>query len=333
MTNSTPPSYPMRLSTDAFPAAMRLSAWREIYGRNVAQFDIEPLDDLPFHAEVTFHQLAGIGFAVGSRSDANYLMTPALAARSRDNVIFGAVIQGRGFISQFDREATIDAGSGVLLSGNDPSAFALRNRGKGLTLSLPRDSFMPMIANPDGAFAKAIPAGTAALRHLIEYLAILQAGFQPASVELERVAAQHIIDLAVLAVGATQEIAEIANRRGLRAARAVAIRREVDRRFADPDFSLPVLASQLGITPRYVQTLLAENETSFIDEVIQRRLKRAHEMLNSPLYSGMTIIDLAYTCGFASVSNFHRAFRRVFGATPSEVRTRALDAAAGVSRD
>src|SRR6266702_2759479 len=167
MPNSTTPSYPMRLSTDAFPEAMRLSAWREIYGRNVAQFEIEPLDDRPFHAEVTFHQLAGIGFAIGSRSDANYLMTPALAARSRDNVIFGVVIQGTGFISQFDREATIEAGSAVLLSGNDPSAFALRNRGRGLTLSLPRDSVMPMIANPNAAFAKAIPAGTAALQHLI----------------------------------------------------------------------------------------------------------------------------------------------------------------------
>ena len=39
---------------------------------------------------------------------------------------------------------------------------------------------MPMIANPDAAFAKAIPAGTAALRHLIEYLGIVQADFEPA---------------------------------------------------------------------------------------------------------------------------------------------------------
>jgi len=282
MTNSVTQHYPMRLSTDAFPEAMRLAAWREIYGRNVAQFEIEPLDDLPFHADVTFHQLAGIGFAVGSRSDANYLMTPALAARARDNVIFGAVIQGTGAISQFDREAIIDAGSAVLLSGNDPSAFALRNRGRGLTLSLPRDSFVPMIANPNRAFAKAIPASTAALRHLIEYLAIVQADFELASAGLTHVVSQHITDLAVLAVGATQETAEVASRRGLRAARVLAIRREVDRRFSDPDFSLSVLASQLGITPRYVQSLLAENDTSFVDEVIQRRLKRAREMLCSP---------------------------------------------------
>lgn len=323
ITRSTMPRYPVRLSTDAFPETMRLSAWREIYGRNVAQFEIEPLDDLPFHADVTFHQLDGIGFAIGSRSDANYLMTPALAARARDNVIFGAVIHGTGFISQFDREATIEAGSAVLLSGNDPSAFALRNSGRGLTLSLPRDSFMPMIANPNGAFAKTIPASTMALRHLLEYLAILQAEREPISIDLRRTIARHVTDLAMLAVGATREVTETASHGGLRAARVLAIRREVDRRFADPDFSLPVLARQFGITPRYVQSLLAENDTSFVDEVMQRRLNRAHEMLSSPLYSAMTIIDLANDCGFASVSNFYRMFSRTFGATPSDIRALA----------
>ncbi len=38
-----------------------------------------------------------------------------------------------------------------------PSAFALRNRGRGLTLALPRDSFMPMIANPERGFRKGHP--------------------------------------------------------------------------------------------------------------------------------------------------------------------------------
>ena len=66
----------------------------------------------------------------------------------------------------------------------------------------------------------------------------------------------------------------------------LAIRREVDRRFADPEFSLPALAGQPGITPRYVQSLLAEHDTSFIDEVIRRRLERAREMLGSRSTAG-----------------------------------------------
>jgi AraC-like DNA-binding protein len=324
MTDPTMPHYPMRISTSAFPEAMRLSAWREIYGRNIALFEIEPLDDVPFHADVTFHQLPGVGFAAGSRSNANYRMTPALAARARDNIIFAIVTRGTGLVSQFNREVSIGAGSATLISGNDPSACALRDGGRFLTLSLPRDCFVPMIAHPDATFVNVIPAQTAALRHLIEYLGAVQANFESVSTDLRRMIAQHITDLAVLAVGATQEVTELASRRGLRAARVLAIRREVDRRFSDPDFSLPALAGQLGVTPRYVQSLLAENDSSFFDEVMQRRLRRAREMLHSPLCSGMTILDLADRCGFGSVSNFHRMFRRVFGKTPSDVRKQAL---------
>src|SRR4051794_20696100 len=231
MADLTTTPYPLRISTEAFPEATRLSAWREVYGRNIAQFEIEPLDDAPFRAEVTFHQLPRVGLAVGSRSNANYRMTPALAARARDNVIFAVVIRGTGLISQFNREEIISAGGAMLFSGNDPSNCALRDRGQFLTLSLPRDCFVPMIADPNATFVKAIPAQTAALRHLIGYLGTVHADLVSTSTELRGVIAQHIPDLAVLAVGATREVTETANRRGLRAARGLAIRQQIDRQF------------------------------------------------------------------------------------------------------
>lgn len=327
MTDLPSPDHPFRISTAAFPEPKRLSAWREIYGRNIAQFEIEPLDDVPFHADVTFQQLSGIGFAQGSRSDSNYRMTPLLATRARDNVIFAVVTQGTGFVSQFGREITVGAGCAMLISGNDPSACALRDHGRFLTLSLPRDSFVPMIADPNRAFVKAIPAETMALRHLVEYLGIVHTDFESASTDHRRLIAHHITDLAALAVGATRETTELSHGRGLRVARMLAIRREIDRRFADPELNLPALANQIGVTPRYVQSLLAESNTSFVDEVMQRRLTRAHEMLSSPLYNRMTIIDLAYHCGFASVSNFYRAFRQAFESTPSSVRAQTFDRA------
>jgi len=54
--------------------------------------------------------------------------------------------------------------------------------------------------------------------------------------------------------------------RGLRAGRSATIMRELDRSFMDSGFSLAVLARRLAVTPRYVQALLAEVETSFTDE-------------------------------------------------------------------
>jgi AraC-like DNA-binding protein len=71
------------------------------------------------------------------------------------------------------------------------------------------------------------------------------------------------------------------------------------------------------------QRLLAENQTSFVDEVVRRRLRRARDMLASPRYAHMSIIAIAHDCGFSTVSHFHRVFRRHFGTTPCEAREQA----------
>ena len=47
------------------PEGKRLAMWREIYGRGINNVDIEPIGDEPFHADVTFNMLPGVGIASG----------------------------------------------------------------------------------------------------------------------------------------------------------------------------------------------------------------------------------------------------------------------------
>jgi AraC-like DNA-binding protein len=45
----------------------------------------------------------------------------------------------------------------------------------------------------------------------------------------------------------------------------------------------------------------------------------------------MTLLEIAYLLGFADPSNFFRAFRRWFDATPGEYRARLMETPAVVS--
>jgi AraC-like DNA-binding protein len=321
----------VRLSTDQFCERDRIEASREVFGRAIMNIEFEPAPGVAFHMDMVLRALPDFGLAAGTRSAMACVRSKPLI--DSDDLLIAYMRSGSGFFQFGGREAHIDAGGATILRTSSEGRLCLPSTADMVTYRLPVSRIAPLIDDLDAALVRPIPADSEPLRLLVNYSNVLREGNTLATPEVRSLVATHLHDLAVLAVGATRQVAEIANRRGLRAARVLAIRREVDRRFADPDFSLPVLAVKLGITPRYVQTLLAENDTSFIDEVIQRRLQRAHEMLCSPLYSGMTIIDLADHCGFASVSNFHRMFRRAFAATPSEVRTQALDTAARASRD
>jgi AraC-like DNA-binding protein len=120
-----------------------------------------------------------------------------------------------------------------------------------------------------------------------------------------------------------REARERAEQHSIRAARRAAILREIERRSADPDLSALTIARQLGITSRYVHLLLADTGKSFTHHVLERRLERAAALLRNPGWRHRKIADIAAEVGFADLSYFNRAFRRHFGATPSDIRDAA----------
>ncbi len=81
----------------------------------------------------------------------------------------------------------------------------------------------------------------------------------------------------------------------------------------------------LGVTPRYVHLLLEETGRSFTHHVLERRLAKAAALLRDPLWLARKIADIAAESGFTDLSYFNRAFRRHFGAAPSDIREAARE--------
>ena len=78
-----------------------------------------------------------------------------------------------------------------------------------------------------------------------------------------------------------------------------------------------------GITSRYVSMLFESDATTFSEFVLAQRLHRAHHMLTDQRWSDRTVSSVAFDAGFGDLSYFNRAFRRRYGATPSDIRRKA----------
>jgi AraC-like DNA-binding protein len=70
----------------------------------------------------------------------------------------------------------------------------------------------------------------------------------------------------------------------------------------------------------YIRKLFGDEETSFSEYVLTRRLVRAHRMLTDRRWTAVSVASIACDAGFGDRSYFNRAFRRRYGCTPSEVR-------------
>jgi AraC-like DNA-binding protein len=239
-------------------------------------------------------------------------------------VILCCAPQGHGTLSQIGREVTIRNGEATLTSNGSTGVFLGHELSQLVTLRFNRPMLSKLAGDVDAALLRPIPHGDPTLNLMLRYAGIVNDDEALASPELRRAVATHMHDLAALLIGATADGAAEAARRGLRAARLVAIYREFERSVVDPDFSLTALAGRMSVTPRYVQRLLAEAGMSFSNELTKRRLTLARDMLISPQFLRLTVTEVALECGFTSVAHFHRMFRREFDETPGDIRGRML---------
>lgn len=324
---------PVRLSTDAFPAHRRLQMWREIYDRTLAEFygrtvghlDIEPLNDQPFRAGVTLRSLPGLGIAHGYRSDAHYHRTREVAARSSDNLILAAGLNGVCNFCQGGREATLEAGEAVLMSATEASISTLRSGGRLLMLSVPRGVISAMVLDAGSMLMHPIPRHGEALRLLLGYLGTLDKATELRGPALQRAVVNHVYDLLAVALGPAPDAMETARTGGIRAARLATIRADVLANLSDARLSAKTIGRRHGVSDRYIHLLFAETGQSFGRFVEEERLKCAFALLTHPTRAARKIGEIASAVGFVEHSTFNRAFRRRFGDTPSAVRRNRAD--------
>ena len=139
--------------------------------------------------------------------------------------------------------------------------------------------------------------------------------------QVSRFVVDHLHDLFALTLDARGDGAELAKARGGRAAKLRAVKAAIESHIGPHDFSVDDVAAEVGVSTRYVRKLLESEGLSFSGYVTERRLDRAHGLLQSPRSSGLTIAAIAYDVGFGDLSYFNRAFRRRFERTPSDIRS------------
>jgi AraC-like DNA-binding protein len=313
----------VRISTADFPEHKRLAMWREIYGRGVTNCDIEPLHEIPFRADVAFSLLPDLTIVAGSRTPATYRVTRELAGRGKDVVALSILRSGRATATQFDKELIGGVGSASVLMSSDPSASTMLSEGSFVTLAMDRTTIGALVPNLSEATGHSIRSDNPALRLLIRYLDAVQAATEFENRAIARAISSHILDLAALSLGAGGDVADLAQVRGVRAARLDAIRSDIRNNLGRGELSVEEIAARHGISPRYVRKLFWEEGSSFSVFLLEERLQQARRMLGDRRYAHLNIARVAHEAGFNDISYFNRTFRRRFLATPSDIREAA----------
>ena len=91
-----------------------------------------------------------------------------------------------------------------------------------------------------------------------------------------------------------------------------------DKVFVNNDLSINDLAGKLKVHPNYLSQVINEQEgRNFYDFVNHYRMEEFKRLISIPKNQQLTLLSLAFECGFNSKSSFNRYFKKSTGQTPS----------------
>lgn len=307
----------MRFSTDELPPQDRLAILREAFGHQIAKIDCQPIYGHELSLTMTMRAIPGASLIVSTSSG---LRGDVMTDSSDDiSLTINTGAKEPALASQFGREETpIGPRAGVLLSHSDPGYLRTPTLTHAMVIRFPRNVMSLVIDGLEDMLGLQLPPSDA-LRLLTSYIAALD-DLTLTSPDMFQTIGMHVHDLVSLVLGAGRDQAEIATRRGLAAARLVAIKKLIKQRLAEPDLNPTRVATAVGISVRQLHLLFEPTGTTFSQHLMRSRLTLSRRVLLEPASRHRTIADIAFACGFHNLTTFYTAFRQAFDATPDELR-------------
>jgi len=313
----------IRFDTAALAERDRFPMFCEEVVRRYTGLDLKTKDRRGFRAALELRRVGAIDIGRIATSPVDTARTTSLVRDGDDGLLVTLLDTGRASQIQCDTDQALDAGEGLVCDCGYPGELNLVADSQFWNLKIPRHKIAQLFTRPIRFAGAKLDKDIAARRLLLGYIREAFNLDVQASARAAQLYEQHIVDLIALALGAGGEARAAAEDRGVRAARLSAILKEIERGSGDPALSAVVIAQRLGVSPRYVHSLLEETGRSFTHHVLERRLEKATALLCDPGRQSWRIADIAGEVGFNDLSHFNRAFRRRYGGTPSDIRSAA----------
>lgn len=304
----------MRFSTRGVPVALRREIVEAAFGAHV-ESSLDFLTEAPVSAEFSMRHLGDIHLASVETSPVT-ITTPA---DETGMLYLGFTTGGSGVIDARGDSRSVSTGDINVMRRERKCVTIAAQPSSILSIAIPRARIIPDLANSD-SLVPTLSLQMPAARLLHSYAATLLNDGGTIVQEEQRAFSDHIVDLALLMLGAKRDAADHARKNGARAARRQAIKRDILANLGEAELSLNWLSQRHGISVPYVRALFYDDGTSFTDYLTSARLDHVRRLLTDPHLAGRNVATLALAAGFGDISWFNQIFRRRFGMTPSDMR-------------
>jgi AraC-like DNA-binding protein len=307
-----------RFATRDLPSYDRDAHIREFYGRISMGVDVEPLNGVPLEIDMSSLFLPQVIASVAMTTPLKWDRRGDLTADGNDDICIAWAAGGYAYGRPGHPDLEIAPETACLTPQDRRWNATTRDPSWKIAIQLERRALAERVPGLDDVAPDQINRRTPEGALLFDYQWAL--GRMAVTEAMAPKVAAHLVDLVALALGPSRDAREAAREGGVRAARLLALKRYIAANLHRSTLSARGAAHALGISERYVRSLLEREETTFSDYVADQRLDAIRHRLLQPSEAARPISEIAAELGFAVSSTFHRRFKARFGTSPSELR-------------
>jgi AraC family transcriptional activator of tynA and feaB len=304
----------------------RFDYWHSVACDNLVGHSSKPNCRQTFNAEIETGALADIGLVLFENSPMDVSRTAFHVAQSPGDELFVCrQVAGALALEQDCRQIVLGAGDVALLDPLLPYTARFSSGSKLLVLKVPRRALEARVGNTRAMVLRPIKASEAEHGWTLSCLAMLSSVTGNMAPAVEEIAKDQTLDL--FAVSLMNVMGRLIPR--VSSARYMAllkVRAAVEARLSDSTLDAPTVAGAAGVSVRYANALLAEEDTSIMRLIQARRLSRCRNALEDPSQNHRTVSEIAYGWGFSDMTHFGRSFKAMYGVLPRDFRKLAKQA-------
>jgi len=309
-------------STDHVHPRDRFAFWHDVARKGVVDHESTPGCRNTFRAELRAGTVGAIGLVSFQNSDMSVTHTRRHMAHANTDELFVCRQSGGQIaLEQDGRHVVLGTGDITLIDPALPYEGRFSEASDVLVLKVPRQLMEARLGKMREMTARAIQPSSAETSLLSASLGMLPYHTDGLSSAAEALLEAHLLDLITLSVGRTmgQDRSRASPSRSLV---RVELRAVIEARLSDRTLDAGSVASAAGVSVRYANAVLADENTSIVQLIQTRRLARCRRALEDPLQGGRTVSEIAYGWGFSDMTHFGRRFKAAYGVLPSAHRRR-----------
>ncbi len=313
---------PEHLSTSTVSEAERLDYWREVICAVYVELDVEAVSGDTFRGDI---DLTGWGDTKISHVASCGQIVTRPADTTRADCLVSLQLSGTCRVSQFGRTAVLAPGDFALYDTTAPYELAFDDPFDQIVVQFPRSSLMDRNVHVESAVARRC-SGTAGIGAVASsFVRSLASHHDEIADDQRQLLGDQAVDVTATALASA--IGTLPADTSVDRFNRQRVLTFVDRHLDDPDLTVGWVAAALGVSPRTLQKLFAEDASPLSARIREARMARAERALRDPARRHHTITRIAFELGYRSPEQFTRAFRAVRGLTPREYRATACDRA------